>query len=105
MVEQRRGPAEPACLQEPLEKALLAGLSQQTIDQLPRSGIGRAAQRERNSSKRKIKQPVTAPRLEVVIAFGRSPRDQFDLTGVEPEPLVDIACLRLDRAIIRKEYT
>src|SRR3546814_6883934 len=50
-----------------------------------------------------FEQPVAAPRLAIIIAFGRCPAQYLDLPGVEPEPLIYARDLGLGCALIRQE--
>jgi hypothetical protein len=67
-------------------------------------GLGRGGgEGQRDLAKPQLEQAVAAPRLAVIVALGRRPAEDFDLAGVEPEPLVDGRDLRLDRALVRQE--
>jgi hypothetical protein len=53
------------------------------IDPRLRRGVRRSAQREGDGAETELEQPVAARGLEVIVAFGRGPRDQLDLPVVE----------------------
>src|SRR3546814_19930431 len=67
-------------------------------------GIGGAAHRQGNGTEAELEEAIPARRWEIVVPLWRGARDEFDLTGVEAKPLIGRARLRLDGAIVGKEY-
>ena len=66
---------------------------------------GRRAERERDRTEAEFEQAIAAPRLAVVVALRRRPRDDLDLPVVQAEAAIDGGDLRLDRAFIRQEQS
>ena len=102
--EKPRRPFEPGLIEEARSKIGAAVLGKDARDALLAIGIGGAAQRERHGSEAELEQPVAARRLEIILALRRRARDQFDLPGVEPEARIGHLALRLDRAVVGKQY-
>ena len=69
-------------------------------------GLGRGgAERERHFAEPQLEQPVSAPRLAIVVALGRRPGEDLDLAVVEAEAPVDRGDLRLDRPLVGQEQS
>ena len=64
---------------------------------------GGGAERQRHFAQSQFEEPVTAPRLAVVVALGRGARENLDLPVVEAEAAVDRGDLWFDRALVRKQ--
>src|SRR3546814_11213034 len=65
-----------------------AMLAKRFVDQFLRVGIGSAAQRQRDGTERQLEQPVSAPRLQVIMPFGCGACAQLDLQFVESDALI-----------------
>ena len=64
---------------------------------------GGGAKRERQRAEAKFEQPIAAPRLAVIIALRRRPRDDLDLAVVQAEAAIDRGNLRLQRPFVGQE--
>jgi hypothetical protein len=99
------GPGSTAVAQ-PCGGEVLAAVRLNKFGDAELVGLGRrGGEGERDIAEAKLKQPVAAPRLAVIIALGRRPAKDLDLAVVQPEPLVDrqrsaVRC----RALVRQEY-
>src|SRR3546814_19428977 len=58
---------------------------------------------ERNRPETEVEQSVAERRLAVIVALGRSARDDLDLAIIESEALIDAGDLRLERALVGEE--
>src|SRR3546814_11454910 len=58
---------------------------------------------ERNRPETEVEQSVAERRLAVIVALGRSARDDLDLAIIESEALIDAGDLRLERALVGAE--
>ena len=103
MRDKLGGPVEAARLEEPGGKISRPVFGQNRVDERLGRGIGSTAERQRDGAKPQFEQSIAAPRLQVVMAFGRRLRDQFDLPVVEAEALVGGARLRFDRPVVGQE--
>ena len=64
---------------------------------------GCRAEREGEGTKPEFEEAIAAPRLAVIVALGRRPRDDLDLSVVEAEAAIDREDLRFDRPLIGKK--
>src|SRR3546814_8864157 len=58
---------------------------------------------ERNRPETEVEQSVAERRLAVIVALGRSARDDLDLAIIESEALIDAGDLRPERALVGEE--
>ena len=89
---------------QPLGGEALAAVGLDQLGDAELVGLGRSGgEGQRDLAQPQLEQPVPAPRLAVIVALGRRPAQDFDLAGVEAEPLVDGGDLRLGPALVRQE--
>src|SRR3546814_774207 len=98
--QQVGSPVEAGGAQEAGSEVVHAAGFEQRVDAGLRRGIGGRAECARDRTEPQFEQAVPARRLEVILALGRCPRDQLDLSVIEAELLVDAPRLRLDGAVI-----
>jgi hypothetical protein len=79
-------------------------LGEQSVDQLLAFRIGCAAKCQGDRPQSQLEQPVAAGALQIILALGGRPRDQFDLADVETERLIGGPVLRFDGAVVGQEY-
>ena len=63
----------------------------------------RGGEGQRHLAQPQLEQAVSPPALTVIIPLRGRPVEDFDLAGIEPEPLVDRRDLRLGGALVGQE--
>ena len=96
--------SRPRSMQPGARESLAAVLGENPLDARPdRSWRRRRKGRAPTRTEAQFEQAIAAPRLAVIVALGRRPRDDLDLAVVEAEAAIDRGDLRLDRALVRQE--
>ena len=103
---ERRSAAQRGrdCIEPGAGKALAAIFGDESGNRFLIGLRGRGAERERKGTEAKFEQAIAAPRLAVIVALWRRPRDDLDLPVVEAEAAIDRDDLRLDRAFIGQKH-
>src|SRR5262249_12055960 len=96
-------PAKALCSEEPRREACAVVLSETAVDEALIIGRGGGGECQSHGSQAQLEQAIAARSLGVIVPLWRSGTQDLDLAGIEAEALVDVACLRLERAIVRQK--